>query len=150
MIDILFVDEQVILATTAQMPSVMAVMNLATLCRTATIRFLPQEHYATKTDLVQCTDTPKTEGKHHTPVMVPDIGDISAGYSPATIATMTEVAVLEGTPHAPLPANAAAHVTLQPMDDPITTHAMTPTGIVTPLPAPATSPIDITDATPLS
>ena len=35
MIDVFFVDEQVILATTALMPSVMVVMNLATLHRTA-------------------------------------------------------------------------------------------------------------------
>ena len=44
--------------------------------------------------------------------MAPDIGDISAGHSPAPIPTVTEAAVLEGTPHILLPATAAAHVTL--------------------------------------
>ena len=52
--------------------------------------------------------------------MAPDIGDISAGHNPTTIPTMTEAAVLEGTPHAPLPATAAACITHQPMDAPIT------------------------------
>ena len=45
---VLFVDEWVILATTAPVHSVTAVMNLATLQRTAPTRFLPQEHHATK------------------------------------------------------------------------------------------------------
>ena len=52
MIDVLFVNEWVILAATALMHSVTAVVNLATLHRTATTRFLSQEHHATKTDLI--------------------------------------------------------------------------------------------------
>ena len=52
MIDILVVDEWVTFATTAQMPSVMAVMNLATLYRTVPTRLLSQEHHTTKTDLI--------------------------------------------------------------------------------------------------
>ena len=81
----LFVDEQVILATTALMPSVMAVMNLDTLYRTVPTRFLHQEHHASKTDLIQGINTPTIEGTDHTPIMVPDIGDISEGHSPPTI-----------------------------------------------------------------
>ena len=44
----------------------MAVMNLATLHRTAPTRFLPQEHNATKTDLIQGIDLTTTEGTDHT------------------------------------------------------------------------------------
>ena len=76
MIDVLFVDAQVILATTALMPSVMAVMNLATLYRTAPSRFLPQEQQVTKAHLIQGIDTPRTKGTDHIPIMVPDIGGI--------------------------------------------------------------------------
>ena len=145
MIDVLFVDAQVILTATALMPSVMAVMNLATLHRTAPTRFLPQEHHITKTVLIQDIDTPTTKGTDHTLIIVPDKGDISADHSPATVSTMREATVLDGTPHAPLPATIAAHAALWPMDAPITTCAMTLAGIVTPHPAPTTSPADITD-----
>ena len=126
MTDVLFVDKQVILAATTLTPSVTAVMNLATLHRTALSRFLSKEHHATKTDLVQGINTPTPKGTDHTPfITVPDMKDISAGHSPTT---MTEAAVSEDTPHAPHPATAAAPTTLWLMDAPITTHAMTPTG----------------------
>ena len=46
------------------------------------------------------------------PIIVPDIGDISAGHSPAPIPTVTEAVVLEGTPYTPLQATTAAHATL--------------------------------------
>ena len=52
MIDLLFVDKQVIMATTALMSSAMAMILLATLHTTAPTRFLPQKHHTTKTDLV--------------------------------------------------------------------------------------------------
>ena len=81
----LSVDEQVILATTALMPSVMAVMNLAILPRTALTRFLHQECHATIADLIQGIDIPTTGGTDHTPVMAPDIGDSSAGHSPTCV-----------------------------------------------------------------
>ena len=129
------------------MPNVMAVMNLAILCRTSPTRFLPQGYHATKTDLIQGIDTPTTKGTDHTPIMVPYIRDISAGHSPTAIPTMTEAPVLEGTPHPPLSATVAAHTTLWLMNAPVTTCAMTPTGIVTNRPALATSPTDITHAT---
>ena len=148
MIDVLFVAAQVILATTALMPSVMAVMNLAILHKAAPTRILHQEHHATKTDLVQGIDTPTTEGTDHIPIMASDIGDISTDHSPTTIPTMTEAAVLEGKPHAPLPANAAAYATFWLMDVPITPHTVISAGIVTPYPALATSSTDITTATP--
>ena len=123
MIDVLFVEEQVILATTAQMPSFMAVMNLATLHRTTLPRFLPQEHHATKTDLIQGINIPTLKGTDHTPpIMVPDIGDILSGHSSATIPTTREAAVSEGTPHTPHLATAAAHAALQLIDAPIATH----------------------------
>ena len=149
MIDVLFVDKQPLLATTTLMPSGMAVMNLATLHRTSPTRFLPQEHHTTKTDLLQGINIPIPKGTDHTPpIMVPDMGDVSAGHSPATIPTVTEAAVLQGTPCAPLPATAAAHATLWLMDAPITTLAVTPTGIVAAQPALATSPTDDTNSTP--
>ena len=55
------------MATTALMLSVMAVMNLAILPRTAPTRCLHQQHHATMEDLVQGINTPTTEGKDHTP-----------------------------------------------------------------------------------
>ena len=106
MIDVLFVDEQVIFATTALMPSII-VMNLATLPRTAPPRFLHQECHPTIVDLIQGIETATTEGTDHTPIMIPDMGGISAGHSPTPIPTMTEAAVLEGIPHTLLPATAA-------------------------------------------
>ena len=54
----------------------------------------------------------------------------------------------KGTPHDPLPATAAVNAALQPMDAPITPHAMIPTGIVTHHPTLATSPRGTTHATP--
>ena len=61
---------------------------------------------------------------------------------------MTEAAILEGTPHDPLPATAAAHTTLQLMDAPIIPCAVPPTGTVSPHPAHITSPKDVTHITP--
>ena len=149
MIDVLFVDEQVTLAATALMPSIMAVVHLATLHRTDPTRFLLQEHHASKTDLLQGISIHAPKGTDHTPpMMVPDIGDISAGQAHTIIPSMTEVAVLEDIPHALLPATASTHTTLWPIDGPIAPHAVTATGIVTPHPTLATSPTDISDATP--
>ena len=109
MIDVFFVDEWVTLATTALMPSVIAVMNLATLHRTVPTRFLPQEHHTTKTDLFQGIDIPTPVGTDHTPpIMVPYMGDILAGHSPKDIPTVTETAVWEGThltPHLATPSS---------------------------------------------
>ena len=82
MIDVLSVDEQVILAPTALMPSVMVVINVATLPRTAPARFLQQDHYATIADLTQGINRSTTRGTDHTPIIALDIGDISAGHSP--------------------------------------------------------------------
>ena len=87
---------------------------------------------------------PTTRGTDHTPIMAPDIGDISSGHTPAPTPTVTEAAILEGTSHAPLPVTAAACATPQPMDTPITPHAMTPIGIVAPCPALAISPTGTT------
>ena len=56
--------------------------------------------------------------------MGPDIGDITADHSPASIHIRTEAATLEGTPCTLLPATAAAHAALQPTDTPIIPHAM--------------------------
>ena len=51
--------------------------------------------------------------------MLQDMGDISAGYSPTTVPTVTEVPVSEGTHHAPHPATAKACTTLHLMDAPL-------------------------------
>ena len=130
MISVLSVDGQVILATTALMPSVMAVMNLAIFCRTAPTRFLHQEHHATTEYLIQGINTPTTRGTDHTPIMVTDIGDITVDHSPTPICTVTEAAALEGMHHTLLPAMTTAYAGLQLMYFP----AMITTGIVTPNP----------------
>ena len=75
--------------------------------------------------------------------MVTDIGAVTADHSPAPIHAMTEVAVLESTSHALLPATRAAHTAVQQMDAPIIPHA-----IVAPHPALVTSPTGTTHATP--
>ena len=79
-------------------------------------------------DLIQGINTLTTEGTDHTPIMVPDMGDISAGHSPTPIPTVTEAAVEEDTPHAPLQATTVAHATIQLMDASITPCDMIPTG----------------------
>ena len=105
----MFVDEQVILATTALMCSVTAVMNLATFHRTAPTRFLPQEHYTIKTNLIQDINIPIPRGTDHTPpTVVTDMGDISTDHNPTAIPTMTGAAVSEDTHCAPHPATRAA------------------------------------------
>ena len=129
------------------MCSVTASMNLATFPMTAPTRFFPQEHHATKTDLIYGIDvsTPK-ETDHTRPTLVTDMGDISTDHSHATIPTVTgEAAVSEGTHCTSHPHIAAAHAALQLMHVPITICAMThPTGIVTPYPTLTNSPSDVT------
>ena len=148
MISVLSVDRQIILAATALMPSVMAVMNLATLPQTTPTRFLHQEHCTTMADLIQGIHTPTTGGKDQTPIIVQDIEDTIANHSPCPIHTTTEAAALEGTPHAPLPANAAACAAIQLMDAPGTLHTVKLTGIVAPHPAFTISPTGTTHGTP--
>ena len=143
--NVLSVDEQVILATTALMPSVIAVMNLATLPRTAPTRFLYQECHATMADLTQGIDKPTTRGTDHTPIIAPDIGYISAGYSPTLIPTVTEAAVLVCTHNTPLAAN---HAAPQPMDVLIILYAMIPSVIVALHPTLTIPPVGATHATP--
>ena len=144
----LFVDEQAILATTAPMHSVTAVMNLVTLHGTAPATFLPQEHHATKTDCIQGINKSTLEGTNHAPpTMVTDMGDISTDHNHATIPTMTGAAVWEGIHCAHHPTTAAAHAALQPKDAHIGISAMTqPTSMSIPHPAFATSPTDVTHA----
>ena len=67
MTDALLVDQQVILAATAPICSVTAVMNLATLHKTTPTRSLLQECQATKTGLIPGQYTPSPEGTDHTP-----------------------------------------------------------------------------------
>ena len=72
----------------------MAMMNLATLHRTAPTRFLPPEHHGMKTDLIQGIDIPTPKGTNHTPpIMLLDMGVILAGHSHTTIPTVTEAAL---------------------------------------------------------
>ena len=141
-------DKQVILDATALTHSVTVVMNLATLHRTAPTRFLPQEHHATKTDHVQGINIPTPKVTDNTqPIMIPDMVDISHDHNPTAIPTLTGATVSEGTHCTPHPATTAVCATLQLMDTPITTCAVThPTSIVAPHPTLATSPIDITHA----
>ena len=88
------------------------------------------------------------ETDHMPPIMVPDMGDISAAHSHTAIPTVTGAAVSEGTHHHPHPATTATHTTLWAMDVPIVTHTVThPTGTVEPHPTLATSPADVTHAT---
>ena len=75
-------DRQVILAAPAMMPSVIAVMNLTILHRTSPTGFLHQEHHATMADIIQGINTPTTRRTDNTPIMVPDIGGITADHSP--------------------------------------------------------------------
>ena len=82
-------------------------------------------------DLIQNINTLTTGGTDHSPVMIPDIGDITADHSPTPIYDVTEAATSEGTPHALLIAITAAPTALQLMDVPI----MITTGIVAPHPA---------------
>ena len=129
------------------MPSLMAVINLVILPRPSPTKFLHQEHHATTEDLIQGINTPTTGETDITPIMVPDIGDITADHSPSPVHPVTKAAALEGTPHTLLPATAAAHTTLQSMDPLVTLHAMIMTGTVTPHPALAISPTGTTHTT---
>ena len=119
MIYVLFVDKQVILAATVPMlcNSFDEFGHFAQVCPDK----IPASgtHHTTKTDLIQGIHIPTPKGTEYTPpIMVPDIGNISAGYSSATIPTVTEAAVSEDTPHTPHPATITAHATLWPMDAP--------------------------------
>ena len=148
MINDLSVDKKIILAATVLILSGMAVLNLATLPRTALQRFLHQKHHAIKADLIQGIYTSTTGSTDHIPIMVLEIGDISACHSPILVATVTVAAVLEGASPTLLRATAAVHTTLQLMDAPITPHTVIPTGIVTPHTTLTTFPTGATHATP--
>ena len=78
MTDALFVDNQIILATIAPMYSVTAAMNLTIFHKTAPTRFLPQDHHATRTGLVQGHYTPTPNGTDHTP---PTMGTVMVDIS---------------------------------------------------------------------
>ena len=126
MIDVLFSGEWVILITIALMHSVTAVVNFPSLHKTATSRFLPQEHHVTKTDVIQGIGILTSKGTDHTlPSMVADMGDVSIEHNPTNIPTITGAAVSESTHHAPHPATAAPWLNLRPMDAPITIHPVT-------------------------
>ena len=75
--------------------------------------------------------------------MVPDIGNDTADHSHDPIHAMTEIAVLEGTPHTLHPTTTATHAALQLM------YALgTPHAIATNHPALVTFPAGTTHATP--
>ena len=99
MIDALFLDRQAILATTAPMCSVTAVMNLATLHKTTPTRFLPQENHATKTGLIPGHNTCTPKATDHNPLTIDtDIGGISTNHKHTADPTVTgAAAVTEGT-----------------------------------------------------
>ena len=129
------------------MPSVMPVMNLAIFPgmsqQDSSIRNTTPPWNISSKALIH----PTTRETDHTPIMVPDIGDIT-DCSATPFHTITEAAALEGTPHALLPATTAAHATLQPMDTPFIPCAMMPTGIVAPHHALSISPTGTTQTTP--
>ena len=124
MVSVLSVDRQVILATTALMPSVMAVINLATLPRTAPTRFLHQEHHHQGKISFKTSLHPQTEGQ------------ITLLLWSQTYETLQQTSVLspfsplEGAPNAFLPAITVAYTALHLMDVPITFHIVIPTGNV--------------------
>ena len=99
------VDEWVIVAVTAPMHSITAVMDSSTLHRTAPTRFICQEHHASKTGLIQSNNMPTPEWTDHTPpTMDTDMGNISTDHNQAAIPTATgTAAVSEGTHHTPHP-----------------------------------------------
>ena len=138
-----------VLAATALMYSVAAVMNLTTLDRTAPTRFLSQEHHATKTDLFQGIDIPIPKETVHTPpTMITGMVDIATNNNPATIPTTRGAASSEDTHYAPHAATRAASTTLWLINALITIHAVThPTGIVAPYPALTISSADVTHGT---
>ena len=150
MIDVLFLDQWVILAATAPVCNVTAVMNSAILHEIAPTRFLYQKYHTTKTDLIQGHDTPVFKGTYHTPpTMDTHMGDISTDHNHTTISTTTEAAVVqEGTHHTSHLDTAVAHATLWLMDAPIATHTMThPRGIVANHPTLTTCHMNVTHTT---
>ena len=105
-------------------------------------------HNTTTADLIQGIYTSTSGETDHTPITVPDIGDISAGHSPTLIPTMTEAAVLEGIPYC---SSSTHHSSLScPSADGCSCYpyAMIPTDIVTLHPTLTTSPVGATHATP--
>ena len=124
------------------MHSATAVMNWATLHRTPPTRFLPQEHHANKTDLIQGIDIPG--GTDHTPpTMAPVFGDISTNHSHHHYHHDRSSSFRRHTSHS----SSSHHSSLchpWPIDAPTAIYAMTvPTGIVTSHSGLATSPMDI-------
>ena len=116
MIDDLFVDKWVILATSALMCSVMAVM--ATLHRTA-----KQDSSLRNTTIQRqiSFQASKIRGTDHSPhIMIPDMGSLSAAHNPTAIPTTTGTAVSEVTHHVPHQATTAACAVLWSMDAPST------------------------------
>ena len=95
-------EELVILAATDPVHSVTAVMNLATLYKTAPTRFLPQEHHITKTGLIQGHDTPTPKG-HTSPTVGTDMGDISTNHNHTTNPTVARAAAVPEGTHCPPP-----------------------------------------------
>ena len=94
-------------------------------------------------DLISGIITTTTGGTDHTSIMVPDMGDDTAGCSHTPIQTVKEIVVLEGTLHNLLPVTTATYATLQPMSAPVTPHT-----IAAPHPTIATSPTGTTPTTP--
>ena len=128
MISVLFVDRMVILAATALMHSVMAVMTLTILPRTAPTKSLHQEHHATTEDLVQGIDTPTTgRAKSHSYGPRHRWHYSRSQSHPCLHCKLQQKPQLQKAHSTLLPATTAALAALQPMDAP----TMIPTGIVT-------------------
>ena len=108
--DVLFVDEQVILAATALMHSVTAGMNSATLLRIGSTRCLPQEHHSTKMGVILDHNTSTCEETDHIqPIIGTGMEYNSTSNSHANISTMTGAAAVTDDTHcAPHPVTTAA------------------------------------------
>ena len=97
-IDALFLNRHAILAATSPMHSVTAVINLATLHKTSPIRFIPQEHHVTWTDLIPGDDTPTSKDIYHNlPTMDTDMGGISTDHNCIPNSTVSRAAAAVAT-----------------------------------------------------
>ena len=142
MIHVLFMDEQVILATTTLMCSVTAVMNFPTFHRTAQTL-----HHQERS--LQGINIPTLKGTDHIPIiMVTDMGDISTSHNHITAPILTGATAVSEEHYTLHPTTTVIDTNLWQMDISIAIHTTThPTGIVAPHLALTTSPTDISHAT---
>ena len=126
----------------------MAVMNFATLNRTAQTRFLHQGHCATKTDIIQGINISTPKGTDCTPYYGLWHGrHFSRSQSHGHSHHDKSSSFRRHTWHSSS-SHCSSSYHLLANGHPVTTCAITPTGIVASHPTLATSPTDITHVTP--